>query len=118
MRNERNKMNQVKKEKIEITNLKEKNKVYDTEIESITLHKGVVVAETKSSILCKVGKYKVWFNKKFVNASIYTLRLQIGIIGNFEYACEINDNESGFITGKNLIKFFKPNEMSEEVNNA
>lgn len=96
-----------------IWNIKESEKIMELQRQekrtfyTARITKSQVVAETKDSILVNVDKKgnKVWINKKFAKASLYTNFINLSFVKEFEYNGYNQNNENDTITGEELIKF-------------
>ena len=93
------------------------NKVED--IVNIKVYKSKAIAETQSAVLVRFGNHNIWFNKKFISASVYTNILNIGIVPSFKYAAEYikaeeGDNKNGFFKGQVIIDFFNKERERKE----
>ncbi len=86
------------------------------DIKDITVSRFAFVAETRDSVLVKITKqYKIWFNKKWVRVSDYTLNAKIGIVKDFEYQAIDNKGDKVSFDGEVIINHFKKDEIVEEI---
>lgn len=75
---------------------------------NISVSRFAIIAETEKNVLVNITKqYAIWFNKKWVRCSNYTLRASIGVCLDNEYLAVSKEGEKVSFTGEQIAEYFK-----------